>query len=205
MPLQTGSTLDGSVIETIVSEFVRGVVAAVPKALSGLVFLTLAYVAIRIIRSLLRAVLARVYGDQELVVELAVTVAHLFLWFGAGLVLLKILGMGDLAASLGTATGFIALGVAFALNEMIADTVAGVYLLRDPDFNEGDLVTTASVNGTVSRIDLRKTRIRDETGDLVVVANRDVEERWTQKVVENEPETGAESGTESENEPSGNE
>jgi small-conductance mechanosensitive channel len=205
MPLQTGSTLDGSVIETIVSEFVRGVVAAVPKALSGLVFLTLAYVAIRIIRSLLRAVLARVYGDQELVVELAVTVAHLFLWFGAGLGLLKILGMGDLAASLGTATGFIALGVAFALNEMIADTVAGVYLLRDPDFNEGDLVTTASVNGTVSRIDLRKTRIRDETGDLVVVANRDVEERWTQEVVENEPETGAESGTESENESSGNE
>lgn len=32
--------------------------------------------------------------------------------------------MGAVAAGLGTATGFIALGVAFALKEMIADTVA---------------------------------------------------------------------------------
>lgn len=87
--------------------------------------------------------------------------------------------MEDIAASLGTATGFIGLGIAFAIKEMIADTVAGVYLLRDPDFNEGDVVTTASVTGTVTGIDLRKTRIQTDDGDLIVVANREVEKRWT--------------------------
>lgn len=101
--------------------------------------------------------------------------------FGAVLVLLKILGMGEVAAGLGTATGFVALGVAFALKEMIADTVAGVYLLRDPDFNIGDAVETAAVTGTIVRIGLRKTRIREETDNLVVVSNRDVEKRWTQQ------------------------
>jgi len=90
--------------------------------------------------------------------------------------------MPDIAASLGTATGFIALGIAFALKEMIADTVAGVYLLQDADFNEGDRVTTASVTGTVVGIDLRKTRIKDDNGDLIVVANRDVEKKWVQEV-----------------------
>ena len=48
------------------------------------------------------------------------------------------------AASLGTATGFIALGVAYALSDMIEDTVAGVYLLRDPDFAVGDTVAVGS-------------------------------------------------------------
>jgi len=117
-----------------------------------------------------------------------------FLWFGAGLTLFKIVGMDDVAASLGTATGFVALGIAFALKEMIADTVAGVYLLQDADFNEGDLVTTASVTGTVTGIDLRKTRIRSEEGDLIVVANRDVEKKWVQEAPTDDEVSSTDSG-----------
>ncbi|PSQ59249.1 MAG: hypothetical protein BRD23_04880 [Halobacteriales archaeon SW_9_67_25] len=64
---------------------------------------------------------------------------------------------------------------------MIADTVAGIYLLRDPDFNAGDRVQTASVSGTIRRVDLRKTRIEGEDDDLVVLANSDVEKKWTQR------------------------
>lgn len=181
MLLQTMAE-DESAVEQIVSELVDGVIAAVPKLILGLVFLTLAYLVISGIRRVLRVVLRRVYaGEQQLIADLGVAVASLFLWFGAGLTLLKIVGMGEIAATLGTASGFIALGIAFALKEMIADTVAGVYLLRDPDFNEGDLVTTASVTGTVTGIGLRKTRIRTDEGDLVVLANGDVDKKWAQE------------------------
>jgi hypothetical protein len=65
---------------------------------------------------------------------------------------------------------------------MIADTVAGVYLLRDPDFNPGDVVVADGVTGTVKEIELRKTRIEIDGGDLVVLANKDVEKKWTKKV-----------------------
>jgi small-conductance mechanosensitive channel len=172
-----------SVVGTVTAEFLRDIVAVVPRLLSGAIFLVLAYLLIRGIRAVLRSVLGRLYADEEqLIVDLGTTLASLVLWFGAGLTLLKIVGMGDVAASLGTATGFIALGVAFALKEMLADTVAGVYLLQDADFNEGDRVTTASVTGTVTGIDLRKTRIRGDDGDLIVVANRDVEKKWVQEV-----------------------
>lgn len=169
-------------IDTIVSDFMSGIVLAIPKLLLGLLFLIIAYAGIRIVLGIFRMVLDRVYPErQELVVDLSVVVVGVFLWFGAALVLLKIVGMGEVAASLGTATGFIGLGIAFALKEMIADTVAGVYLLRDPDFNVGDRVNTASVTGTIEQVDLRKTRIRDESDELVVVANRDVEKKWTRK------------------------
>lgn len=155
---------------------------AIPRALSGLLFLALAYLSIRLVLWIARSVLERVYPEQQqLIVELFVAVVGLFLWFGAALALLKIVGLGDVAASMGTAAGFIGLGIAFALKEMIADTVAGVYLLRDRDFNPGDAVDTASVTGTVEAVDLRKTRIRTEDDNLVVVANRDVEKKWVQK------------------------
>jgi small-conductance mechanosensitive channel len=184
MLLQTASAAAESPFQTVITEFLSDIVIALPKLLSGIVFITLAYLLIRLVRSGLRPFLGRLYSnDQELIVDLVVTVVTLFLWFGAGLTLLDIVGLEDIAASLGTATGFIALGIAFALKEMIADTVAGVYLLRDPDFNEGDYITTASVTGTITGIDLRKTRIRAEDGDLIVVANRDVEKKWTQEAV----------------------
>jgi small-conductance mechanosensitive channel len=93
--------------------------------------------------------------------------------------LLKVVGLGDIAASLGTATGFVALGVSYALSNMIADAVAGVYLLRDPDFNPGDKVTTESTTGVVRDIGLRKSRIEIDSGDVVVLANREVEKKWT--------------------------
>jgi small-conductance mechanosensitive channel len=171
-----------ALLEPVFRPFINDIVGVIPRLLSGAVFLVLAYLVIRFIRTVLRSALRRVYADeQELIVDLGVTVVTALLWFGAALTLLKIVGMPDVAASLGTATGFVALGVAFALKEMLADTVAGVYLLQDADFNEGDRVTTASVTGTVTGIDLRKTRIRGDEGDLIVVANRDVEKKWVQE------------------------
>lgn len=163
-----------------INQFVDGIRVAAPKLLAGLLFLALAYVAIKVVRLVLRSALERAYpGDQQLIADFGVLVVSIFLWFGAGLALLKIVGMGELAASLGTAAGFLALGISYALSDMIEDTVAGVYLLRDPDFNPGDRVTTGSGTGEVTEIGLRKSRFRLDDGDTLVLANRDVESKWT--------------------------
>jgi small-conductance mechanosensitive channel len=89
--------------------------------------------------------------------------------------------MDDIAASLGTASGFIAWGISYALSGMIADTVSGVYLLRNPDFNPGDTVEAADVTGVVQKIDPRKTRLEVKSGDTVVLGNSSVEKKWRRK------------------------
>ncbi|MFW5956118.1 MAG: mechanosensitive ion channel domain-containing protein [Halorhabdus sp.] len=169
------------VVETMVESFVTGVVDVLPNLVAGLLFVTVAYVAIKLVIGVFRKVIERFYPpEQRLIVDFFAIVVATFLWFGVGLVLLNIVGLGEVAASLGTAAGFIGLGVSYALSNMIADTVAGVYLLRDPDFNEGDTVTTESVTGTVTEIGLRKSRFRTDEG-IVILANRSVEARWTKK------------------------
>ena len=165
-----------------VTELADSVAVAVPRFVTGLVFFTVAYVVIRLVLAVVRSILGGIYPEsQHLVARLWTTVVGVFLWFGAVLVLLNILGLGEVAASLGTGAGFLALGVSYALSEMIEDAVAGVYLLRDPDFNPGDRVTTQSFTGTVSSIELRKSRFELDDGDTVVLANRDVEKRWTKE------------------------
>ena len=176
-----------SLLAGALTDFLDGVFAAIPRALSGIVFLGLAFVTVRIVLTLVQTSIGRIYvGDRQLVGDLVVTVIAIFLWFGVALTFLKVVGMGDVAASLGTAVGFVALGVSYALSEMIEDTVAGIYLLRDPDFNPGYRVEAKGVTGTVAAIELRKTRIDTDDGDRVVLANREIESRWTHDVPDGE-------------------
>ncbi len=167
-------------INQAVEQFLDGLLVAIPRVVSGGIFLFLAYLLVRGLRGVARRSLDQLYpAEQELIVDLSMTLLSIVLWFAVGLTFLRIVGMGEIAASLGTASGFIALGVSYALSEMIEDTVAGVYLLRDPDFNVGDRITSGVADGTVAAIGLRKSRIETDSGDRVIVANRQVEQKWT--------------------------
>lgn len=161
-----------------VDQLLGGIVSTLPDVLAGLIFLAIATVAIKLIMVVVRAALRRALPGQSPVYrQFMATIAAVFLWFGVLLSFLSIVGLEIVAASLGTATGFVALGVAYALSEMIADAVAGVYLLRDPDFSAGDTVTVEDLTAEVAAIELRKTRFRVD-GDTVVRANAAVEKRW---------------------------
>jgi small-conductance mechanosensitive channel len=167
------------VLSRTLAELVERITGALPEILSGLLFLVLAAVIVKLIVLGVRLLVERAFPSESPVYrQFVVTVVSLFLWFAVGLSFLSIVGLENIAASLGTAAGFVALGVSYATSGMIADAVAGVYLLRDPDFNAGDRVETEEVTGVVTAIELRKTRF-DVDGDTVVVANAAIEDNWT--------------------------
>ncbi|GGM54470.1 small-conductance mechanosensitive channel [Halarchaeum rubridurum] len=168
-----------TVVTDTLSRFVAGIVAALPRLVTGLVFLVIAAVGIRIAVWAAASVVSRT-TDQPIYVQFVRTLVGVFLWFGALLAFLTLVGLPGIAAALGTASGFLALGVSYALSGMLADAVAGVYLLRDPDFNPGDRVVAGDTEGTVREIELRKTRFAVD-GDVVVRANAEIEKKWRKK------------------------
>jgi len=182
-PLQLGVVEDG------VDRFVGDIAAAIPRILSGLIFLILAGVLAKVVMMLVRAFLRRALDEGDSVYRRFVSaIVAAFLWFGIALSFLSIVGLDEIASSMGTAAGFLALGVSYSLSNMIADAVSGVYLLRDPDFMPGDKVQVGDVTGTVRSIELRKTRFTDENDDTVVRGNAEIEKKWTK--LEDEEEIG---------------
>ncbi|WP_254271367.1 mechanosensitive ion channel domain-containing protein [Haloarcula marina] len=168
-----------NLVTSALEELYASIAAALPNLIAGIVFLAVAAVCIKVVMTAVRAILARTLpGEAPVYRQFIAALVLVFLWFAVGLSFLSIVGLTLVAASLGTATGFLALGVSYALSGMIADAVAGVYLLRDPDFNPGDTVTAGDTTGEVTAIELRKTRF-DVAGDTVVRANADIEKRWT--------------------------
>lgn len=148
------------------------------RILTAVVFLIFASIAINIGSRSLRKIFERKYKD-ETIVNLMESLSKGLMWFSASLISLSILGFSEIAAALGTAAGFVALGVSFALKDVLSDTVAGIHLAKDPDFNNGDRVEVDGVEGKIIDVGLRKSRLEIEGDDVFVINNSDVEKKWT--------------------------
>ena len=175
------------IVEQALAAFVEDLLTAAPRIVAGLVFLLLAGVLITALMFLVRQGLRRtMHGESPAYRQFVSTVVVVFLWFAAGLSFLSIVGLDGIATSMGTAAGFVALGVSYALSKMIADAVSGVYLLRDPDFNPGDRVRIDKQEAVVRSIELRKTRL-DAGDERLVLGNADIEGEWTKLPDTREP------------------
>lgn len=148
------------------------------RIIAATVFLILAGVGINYGGHIIRKALSHKF-KEDTILNLLENISKGLLWFSAILVTLSILGFSEIAAALGTAAGFVALGVSFALKDVLSDTVAGIYLAKDPDFNNGDSVEVDGVKGKITNVGLRKSRIELEDGNLRVINNSDAEKKWT--------------------------
>ncbi|WP_284014204.1 mechanosensitive ion channel domain-containing protein [Halobaculum litoreum] len=190
LPLQSGTAL----VRDALGRFLTDITTALPDILAGVVFLVIAGIGIKLVMTGLKVFLKRtVSGESPVYRQFIATIVAVFLWFGVGLSFLSIVGLDGIATSLGTAAGFLALGVSYATSNMIADAVAGVYLLRDEDFNPGDVVDIGGTVGEVKSIELRKTRLTVDD-DTVVRGNAEIEKKWT-KLDDVDPERVAVAAT----------
>lgn len=152
--------------------------ATAVKIFSAAAFLLIAVLLIEKSGKIIRKIASQKF-KEETIVDLTEDLGKGLLWFCTSLILLTLLGFSEMAAALGTATGFVALGVSLALKDVLSDTVAGIYLAKDPDFNNGDRVEVDGIKGEITEVGLRKSRIRLEDGNLRVLNNSDAEKKWT--------------------------
>ena len=134
-----------------------------------MVAIVLTVVVARLVRSGVERALRRGRAERHVVVVVA-TLAY-YAAFALGLVVALSLGgvnLGVLVGSLGLAT--VALG--FALQDIVSNFTAGIVLLLEHPFTEGDHIAIAEAEGEVEEIRVRATRLRAPDGQLVLVPNK---------------------------------
>jgi small conductance mechanosensitive channel len=87
----------------------------------------------------------------------------------AGLVALGFAGVH--VAALATLMGAAGLAVSLSLQDVAKNVVAGLYLLMERPFENGDQLTVQSFSGQVQGIDLRTTTLTADDGRQVIVPN----------------------------------
>lgn len=109
----------------------------------------------------------RVHRDVSLAILLSRVAYVLVLVLG----LLLILPVFDLnITAFFAALGIIGLAVSLAIQDVLKNVFAGVYILLERPFRPGDVVKVRDFLGTVEAIDIRTTTLRSK-GDRILVPN----------------------------------
>jgi len=107
------------------------------------------------------------------VASVTTSVGVIAILFVAALEVLSLLGLnlGPMLASAGIA----GLAIGFGAQTLVHDFINGFFILLENQYDIGDTVRIAGVKGTVERMSLRITVLRDEDGTLHIVPNSSIQ------------------------------
>jgi len=142
-------------------------------------------VAVRLVRIVLARVRARVESSALTQRGAAADPGRLQAFFDVlnylGVALVVIVGSMAFLSVLGVNTGALlasagVLGFAlgFGAQNMVKDLLNGLFLLAEGQYTIGDRITIGNATGTVERVTLRTTTLRDSNGDVHIVASGDI-------------------------------
>ena len=113
-------------------------------------------------------------GVDETLVGLAVSTAVAITGVFAVALAATIAGFGVVLAAFATLGGALALAVGFAARDLIANFVAGVFIIQDEPFTVGDWIEWGGEGGVVREIHLQVTKLDTFDNQLVTVPNADL-------------------------------
>lgn len=123
----------------------------------------------------IRSVYAEDYDRRTRLLTLhrtAVNTARAVVFTIAALVVLSTIGL-DLGPVL-AAAGIAGLALSLGAQTLIKDFLGGIIILLEDQYRVGDVISVGGVSGTVEKITLRRTDIRDIEGRLHIVSNGDI-------------------------------
>lgn len=154
------------------SSLVDAFSAALPRLGVALAIVVVGWLVARLFRVGFRRLLRRRNGPS-----FSTVMSKLASWIFIGVIVAAALAITfpsvkpvDLLAGL----GFFSVAVGFAFQDILENTLSGVLLLFREPFHSGDQISVDGNEGTVERITIRETQIRQYDGQLLVVPNRDV-------------------------------
>ena len=119
------------------------------------------------VRNAVRHYFHRTKGDTGLELLLG-RGAYVLILLVALLLILPVIGLN--ATALFATVGVFGLAISLAVQDVLKNAVAGVYLLIERPFRPGETIKVREFIGTVETVDLRTTTLRSE-GELVYIPN----------------------------------
>ncbi|MEF8774071.1 MAG: mechanosensitive ion channel family protein, partial [Halobacteriales archaeon] len=167
IPLQNGIALDPQ-------QYVPPVVSAATTVVLFVVAFVVIYLLGRwfVLPAVARSLAFR--DVDETLVDLAVSTTGVVVAVVAVALAATVAGFGVVLAAFATLGGALALAVGFAARDLIANFVAGVFIIQDEPFATGDWIEWDGNAGVVREVTLRVTKLDTFDNQLLTVPNSDL-------------------------------
>lgn len=146
------------------------------KFILPIVYFVIGIVLLKIIRFLVDKICKNKYVDKKkkTIISLIKNILKYLVYIFVVLSILSVYGIdtSGILASLGIA----GLVIGLALQDLIADFVAGIFILFDDQYIIGDVIEVNGFKGEVIGFGLMSTKIKNATGDVLILSNSSFKE-----------------------------
>ena len=114
------------------------------------------------------------FGTQK-AITIALLVLNFLKWaIAIAAVFVILMAWGANATIMAASAGILALIIGLGSQALVADILAGIFIVFEGDFGVGDIVIIDGWRGTVKAIGIRTTKLVDAGGNIKIVNNSDV-------------------------------
>ena len=146
------------------------------KFILPIVYIVIGLVLLRVVRFIVNKISKNKYVDKKrkTIISLIKNIIKYLIYIFVILSILSVYGVdtSGILASLGIA----GLVIGLALQDIIADFVAGIFILFDDQYTLGDVVEVNGFKGEVIGFGLMSTKIKNATGDVLILSNSSFKE-----------------------------
>ena len=146
------------------------------KFILPIVYIVIGCVLLRVVSFVIKKISKNKYVDKKkkTIISLIKNIIKYLIYIFVILSILSVYGVdtSGIIASLGVA----GLVIGLALQDIIADFVAGIFILFDDQYTLGDVVEINGFKGEVVGFGLMSTKIKNATGDVLILSNSSFKE-----------------------------
>lgn len=152
------------------SDFVNDCLALVPRIIRCIQIITITLVIITVILAIVR----KIFFKTQRGITVGGLICNLIRWLTAIVLVIVVLAVwGVNTGALITGAGVITLVVGLGMQSLIADVVAGLFIIFENEFNIGDIITVDDFRGEVVSIGIRTTKL-EAVGNIKIYNNSDI-------------------------------
>lgn len=152
------------------SQFINALLALVPKLVQAIQVVTI----ILVVTVIVIAVINRILKKNQREITVCRLLTNIIRWLSAIIIVIAVLAIWGIdTTALITGAGVITLIVGLGMQSLIADVVAGLFIVFENEFNVGDIITVNDFRGTVISIGIRTTKL-EALGNIKIINNSDI-------------------------------
>jgi small conductance mechanosensitive channel len=140
----------------------------VPVLINSLIYIVLVYAVCRVVRIIFSAKMKKNNKTKTIL-----SLLDGFVRYACAIVIIILIlkACGVDTAALVASVGVLTLIVGLGAQPLIADIIAGIFIIFEDEYHVGEIVTINDFRGTVMEIGIRSTRLIDAAGNIKIINN----------------------------------
>ena len=140
----------------------------VPVLINSLIYIVLVYAICRVVR-----IIFSVKMKKSSRAKTVFTLLDGFVKYASAIIIIILVlkACGVDTAALVASVGVLTLVVGLGAQPLIADIIAGIFIIFEDEYHAGEIVTINDFRGTVMEIGIRSTRLMDAAGNIKIINN----------------------------------